>query len=35
VPIILTSRADTLRTRILSSALAVLVLHARSRGRIK
>ncbi len=35
VPIILTSRADTLRTRILSCALALLVLQARSEGRIK
>ncbi len=35
VPIILTSRADTLRTRILSCALAVLVLQARRNGRIK
>jgi phosphate acetyltransferase len=34
VPIILTSRADTLRTRILSCALAVLVLQARRDGRI-
>jgi phosphate acetyltransferase/phosphate butyryltransferase len=35
VPIILTSRADTLRTRILSCALAVLVVYARREGRIK
>jgi phosphate acetyltransferase len=35
VPVILTSRADTLRTRILSCALAVLVLQARREGRIK
>jgi phosphate acetyltransferase len=35
VPVILTSRADSLRTRILSCALAVLVLHARREGRIK
>jgi phosphate acetyltransferase len=35
VPVILTSRADTLRTRILSCALALLVLEARREGRIK
>jgi phosphate acetyltransferase len=34
VPVILTSRADTLRTRILSCALAVLVLQAHQEGRI-
>jgi phosphate acetyltransferase/phosphate butyryltransferase len=35
VPIILTSRADNLRTRLLSCALAVLVAQARQGGRIK
>ena len=35
VPVILTSRADNLRTRLLSCALAVLVCEARRTGRIK
>jgi phosphate acetyltransferase len=35
VPIILTSRADNLRSRLLSCAIAVLVVHARREGRIK
>lgn len=35
VPVILTSRADSLRTRLLSCALAVLVANARKEGRIK
>ncbi|RXK87643.1 phosphate acetyltransferase [Chlorobaculum sp. 24CR] len=35
VPVILTSRADNLRTRLLSCALAVLVRQAREEGRIK
>ncbi len=35
VPLILTSRADSLRTRLLSCALAVLVTQARREGRIK
>ncbi len=35
VPIILTSRADNLRTRVLSCALAVLVQKAKAEGRIK
>lgn len=35
VPIILTSRADSQRTRILSCALAVLVVNARRKGSIK
>lgn len=35
VPIILTSRADTLRTRILSCAMAVLLATARREGRFK
>lgn len=35
VPVILTSRADNLRTRLLSCALAVLVHHAREEGCIK
>ena len=35
VPIILTSRADNLRTRLLSCALAVLVAQARRDGRLK
>ena len=35
VPVILTSRADNLRTRVLSCALAVLVHQAREEGRIK
>ena len=35
VPVILTSRADNLRTRVLSCALAVLVQRAREEGRIK
>ncbi|MFA5040119.1 MAG: phosphate acetyltransferase [Bdellovibrionales bacterium] len=35
VPIILTSRADNLRTRLLSCALAVLVAQARREGRIR
>jgi phosphate acetyltransferase/phosphate butyryltransferase len=35
VPIIITSRADNLRTRLLSCALAVLVSQARREGRIK
>jgi phosphotransacetylase len=35
VPIILTSRADNLRTRLLSCALAVLVAQARHDGRVK
>ncbi|MDD3029085.1 MAG: phosphate acetyltransferase [Alphaproteobacteria bacterium] len=34
VPIILTSRADNLRSRLLSCAIAVLVVHARKEGRI-
>jgi phosphate acetyltransferase len=35
VPVILTSRADSLRTRILSCALAVLVAQAKREGRIR
>lgn len=35
VPVILTSRADNLRVRLLSCALAVLVAHARTTGKIK
>ena len=35
VPIILTSRADNLRARLLSCALAVLLAEARRTGRIK
>ena len=35
VPVILTSRADNLRTRLLSCALAVLVAEARRKGQIK
>ncbi|NTU58709.1 MAG: phosphate acetyltransferase [Chlorobiaceae bacterium] len=35
IPIILTSRADRLRTRLLSCAMAVLIAKARSEGRIK
>ena len=35
VPIILTSRADSLRTRLLSSAVAVYLAHARKNGIIK
>ncbi|NTV25228.1 MAG: phosphate acetyltransferase [Chlorobiaceae bacterium] len=35
VPVILTSRADNLRVRLLSCALAVLVAHARTSGKIK
>jgi phosphate acetyltransferase/phosphate butyryltransferase len=35
VPVILTSRADNLRTRLLSCALAVLVCEARDKKRIK
>jgi phosphate acetyltransferase len=35
VPVILTSRADNLRTRLLSCALAVLVQKAREEGKIK
>jgi phosphate acetyltransferase/phosphate butyryltransferase len=35
VPVILTSRADNLRARLLSCALAVLVVQARREGRIK
>jgi len=35
VPVILTSRADSLRTRILSCALAVLVAQAHREGRIR
>jgi phosphate acetyltransferase/phosphate butyryltransferase len=35
VPIVITSRADNLRTRLLSCALAVLVVQARREGRIK
>lgn len=35
VPVILTSRADNLRARLLSCALAVLATDARSKGRIK
>ncbi|HCM84347.1 MAG TPA: bifunctional enoyl-CoA hydratase/phosphate acetyltransferase [Alphaproteobacteria bacterium] len=35
VPVILTSRADSLRTRLLSCALAVKVASARQQGRIK
>ena len=35
VPIILTSRADSLRTRLLSCALAVRIATARKEGRIK
>ncbi len=35
VPIILTSRADNLRSRLLSCAIAVLVVQARKEGRIK
>ncbi|MDR3424886.1 MAG: phosphate acetyltransferase [Alphaproteobacteria bacterium] len=35
VPVILTSRADNLRTRLLSCALAVLVAQARREGRLK
>ena len=35
VPVILTSRADNLRTRLLSCALAVLVHRSREEGRIK
>ena len=35
VPVILTSRADNLRARLLSCALAVLVTHARQEGLIK
>jgi len=35
VPIILTSRADSIRTRIMSCALAVKVYHARSTGMFK
>jgi len=35
VPIILTSRADNLRTRLLSCAMAVLVAQARREGRLK
>jgi phosphotransacetylase len=35
VPIILTSRADNLRTRLLSCALAVLIADARRTGRLK
>ena len=35
VPIILTSRADTVHTRIASCAVAALVAHARSRDAAK
>jgi len=35
VPIILTSRADNLRSRLMSCAVAVLVAQARREGRIK
>lgn len=35
VPIILTSRADSLRTRLLSCALAVKLARARGKGKIK
>ena len=35
VPIILTSRADTLRTRLLSCATALMLAHARREGEIK
>ena len=35
VPIILTSRADSLRTRLLSCAMAVLLAAARREGRLK
>jgi phosphate acetyltransferase len=35
VPVILTSRADSERTRLLSAALAVLLADARAKGRIK
>jgi len=35
VPIILTSRADNLRARLLSCALAVLIIQARREGRLK
>ncbi|MDC7677504.1 bifunctional enoyl-CoA hydratase/phosphate acetyltransferase [Asticcacaulis machinosus] len=35
VPVILTSRADGLRARLLSCALAVLLSHARKAGRLK
>lgn len=35
VPIILTSRADNLRTRLLSCAMAVLLAEARRKGRLK
>lgn len=35
VPIVLTSRADDQRTRLLSSALACLLADARAKGRIK
>lgn len=35
VPVILTSRADSLRTRLLSTAVAVLLVAARREGRLK
>jgi phosphotransacetylase len=35
VPVILTSRADGLRARLLSCALAVLMAQARQAGRVK
>ncbi len=35
LPIILTSRADNLRTRLLSCALAVLMVEARRKGKVK
>jgi phosphate acetyltransferase/phosphate butyryltransferase len=35
VPVMLTSRADNLRARLLSCALAVLLSQARKQGRIK
>jgi phosphate acetyltransferase len=35
VPIILTSRADSLRTRLLSCVVALYLAHARKEGEIK